>query len=305
MKDPFIPHSATWLFMLWRLKDAHYDLLSICHNSLQCDSVTSQFISSKIFMIYHEYIHVYIHMVPLLWRSNAVHVGVGFISIRLLLSVKHPCFICSQAWFIRSNLYKVRSVISEILTKDAPLLTRAIESPLWVQESVLYSAFFIVRHYVILCINSLRPYYRYVPCVKRHLIGLSKLFAFVILLTLDLKRSSISKFCVQHHKQKDKKMKRPIACCTIMGQPLNSHNPSGTWRNNNAIITSKRPSRRRFDVIMTLILRHVSVGQKASLTFSWFWMGKLSGYGCPMCVLWIKFDCFIPRAWRTKSWYAI
>ena len=34
-------------------------------------------------------------------------------------------------------------------------------------------------------------------------------------------------------------------------------NPADTWRNNNVIMTSKR---RRFDVIITLSLRHVPVG---------------------------------------------
>ena len=36
-----------------------------------------------------------------------------------------------------------------------------------------------------------------------------------------------------------------------------SRGPEGTWRNNNVIMT---PKRRRFDVIMTLLLRRVSAG---------------------------------------------
>ena len=38
-------------------------------------------------------------------------------------------------------------------------------------------------------------------------------------------------------------------------------NPTDAWRNSNVIITSKRRRLRRFDVIMTLVLRRVSAGR--------------------------------------------
>ena len=42
------------------------------------------------------------------------------------------------------------------------------------------------------------------------------------------------------------------------GQPSAASPATGTWRNDNVIVTSKTTSRRRFDVIMALILRRVS-----------------------------------------------
>ena len=52
------------------------------------------------------------------------------------------------------------------------------------------------------------------------------------------------------------------ACGTLQAvRDLGFNEQDGTWRNNNVIITSKR---RRFDVIMTLLLRHVPAGVLAA-----------------------------------------
>ena len=57
-------------------------------------------------------------------------------------------------------------------------------------------------------------------------------------------------------------------------RPWINHHPVNTWRGNNIIIAPKTTSQRRFGVVLTLLLRHVSAGRSF----------------CPEWPIWAEFD---------------